>query len=389
MSKDLSWSAIQLSAARFSVDGERSNTKAPGSRSSPLAIAASTHPLTTCIACFDERSLAFHAVGYGRGSRKPAVVITSSGTAVSNLLPAVVEASQDFVPLLLLTADRPPELQDSGANQAINQVNHFGIFVRHFCSLPAATDTIPARMVLTTLDSAVYMATASPCGPVHINCPFREPLENSSRKWMLSCLQGLDFWMSSAEPFTSYIQLQHSFARNDAQGHMAQVLTMIHGANRGLLLIGALHTEDDIWAALLLAKQLLWPVIADVLSGLRLRKYLTSFSGFEENILFVDHLDHLLLSNSVKDWVQPDVIVQIGSRITSKRISQMLEDCFPCSYIMVDKHPSRHDPSHIITHRIQSTIAQFTDCLLKASAPPTSSKWSGFLRSLNMMVFVL
>ncbi|CAK9155711.1 unnamed protein product [Ilex paraguariensis] len=94
---------------------------APGSRSSPLAIAASTHPLTTCIACFDERSLAFHAVGYGRGSRKPAVVITSSGTAVSNLLPAVVEASQDFVPLLLLTADRPPELQDSGANQAINQ----------------------------------------------------------------------------------------------------------------------------------------------------------------------------------------------------------------------------------------------------------------------------
>lgn len=95
---------------------------APGSRSSPLAVAASTHPLITCIACYDERSLAFHALGYARGSHRPAVIITSSGTAVSNLLPAVVEASQDFVPVLLLTADRPPELQDAGANQAINQV---------------------------------------------------------------------------------------------------------------------------------------------------------------------------------------------------------------------------------------------------------------------------
>ncbi|MQL91064.1 hypothetical protein Taro_023669, partial [Colocasia esculenta] len=95
---------------------------APGSRSSPLAIAASAHPLTNCISCFDERSLSYHAVGYARGSQMPAVIITSSGTAVSNLLPAVVEASQDFVPTLLLTADRPPELQDAGANQAINQV---------------------------------------------------------------------------------------------------------------------------------------------------------------------------------------------------------------------------------------------------------------------------
>lgn len=95
---------------------------APGSRSSPLAVAASMHPLTTCISCFDERSLAFHALGYAKGSNKPAVIITSSGTAVSNLLPAVVEASQDFLPLLLLTADRPPELQDAGANQSINQI---------------------------------------------------------------------------------------------------------------------------------------------------------------------------------------------------------------------------------------------------------------------------
>ncbi|KAL2484725.1 Protein PHYLLO [Abeliophyllum distichum] len=357
---------------------------APGSRSSPLSVAASSHPLTTCIACIDERSLAFHALGYARGSKKPAVIITSSGTAVSNLLPAVVEASQDFVPLLLLTADRPPELHDVGANQAINQVNHFGSFVRHFFSLPAPIDDISARMVLTTIDSAVYMATLSPRGPVHINCHFREPLENSPQVWLRSCLEGLEFWMLNTEPFTSYIPLQHSMTCNNIYGHIAEVLKLIQGANRGLLLFGPIHNVDDIWAALLLAKHLMWPVAVDILSGLRLRKYFSSFLD-SKDILFIDQLDHLLLSDSFKDWLQVDVIVQIGSRITSKRISQMLEHSFPCPYILVDEHPSRHDPSHIVTHRIQSTITQFCDCLIKTCAPRISNKWRGFLRGLDMM----
>ncbi|XP_061990446.1 protein PHYLLO, chloroplastic isoform X1 [Rosa rugosa] len=359
---------------------------APGSRSSPLAVAASTHPLITCIVCYDERSLAFHAVGYARGSGKPAVVITSSGTAVSNLLPAVVEASQDFVPLILLTADRPAELQDAGANQAINQVNHFGSFARFFFSLPAPTDHISARMVLTTLDNAVHWATSSPCGPAHINCPFREPLEDSPRKWMLSCLNGLNHWMSNSEPFTKYIQVQHAHTSNDGCGGMSEILNVIKGTNKGLLLIGAIHSEDEMWAVLLLAKHLHWPVIADILSGLRLRKLLTSFPEVDNDLLFVDHLDHALLSDSVSKWINIDVIIQIGSRITSKRIAKMLEESFPCSYIMVDKHPFRHDPSHIVTHRVHSNIFEFADYILKAEFPHLSKEWSTYLQMINAMV---
>ncbi|KAI3719962.1 hypothetical protein L6452_20868 [Arctium lappa] len=359
---------------------------APGSRSSPLAVAASSHPMTSCIACFDERSLAFHAIGYARGSRKPAVVITSSGTAVSNLLPAVVEAYQDFLPLLLLTADRPPELLDAGANQAINQVNHFGSFVRHFFNLPAPTDNISARMVLTTFDSAVYHATSSPCGPVHINCPFREPLENTPKRWSHNCLKGLEFWVSSGDPFTNYIKARNSFAHNNHHGGVPDVLGIIQGAKRGLLLIGAIFKEDDIWAALFLAKHLRWPVVADILSGLRLRKYTTSLSKLNEDILFIDHLDHSLLCAEVRQWIKADVIVQIGSRITSKRVSQMLEDCFQCSYILVDNHPTRHDPSHIVTHRIQSPITEFTDCVLRSCTTHINPKWTSFLCSINMMV---
>ncbi|XP_004237229.1 protein PHYLLO, chloroplastic isoform X1 [Solanum lycopersicum] len=355
---------------------------APGSRSSPLAIAASTHPTTSCIACIDERSLAYHAAGFARSSHKPAVIITSSGTAVSNLHPAVVEASQEFVPLLLLTADRPPELQDVGANQAINQVNHFGPFVRHFLSLPVPSDDISARMVLTSIDSAVNIATSSPSGPVHINCPFREPLENSPRTWNPICLRGLDSWMSTSVPFTSYIRVQHSY-RCNYNTFMDEALEVINKASRGFLLLGAIHREDDIWAALLLAKHLSWPVVVDILSGLRLRKYFVPFPEFEDRILFIDHLDHMLLSDSIKDWMKVDVIIQIGSRITSKRVAQLLESCFPCSYILVDNHPSRHDPSHIVTHRIQCAIPQFADYLITACTPHTRRKWECLLQALN------
>ncbi|KAK9114479.1 hypothetical protein Syun_021276 [Stephania yunnanensis] len=356
------------------------------SRSSPLAIAAAVHPLTICVSCFDERSLAFHAVGFARGTQRPAVVITSSGTAVSNLLPAVVEASQDFVPLVLLTADRPPELQDAGSNQSINQVNHFGSFVRFFFNLPAPADDIPARMVLTTIDSAVYHATRAPIGPVHINCPFREPLEDSPIEWKLSCLKGLDLWFASSKPYTKYIRIQQSLAYDRIHGQINDVVELIRFAKKGILLIGSLHSEDEIWAAFLLIKHLSWPTATDILSGLRLRRAFGSLHEIANKFVFLDHLDHVLLSNSAKEVIKADVIVQIGSRMTSKRISQMLVECIPHSYIMVDKHPHRHDPSHIITHRVQSTITEFVGALMNVEFPKTSSKWSCFLQALSMMV---
>lgn len=359
---------------------------APGSRSSPLAVAASTHPHITCIACYDERSLAFHAVGYARGSHIPAVVITTSGTAVSNLFPAVVEASQDFVPLVLLTADRPSELHATGANQAINQVNHFGSYVRFFFNLPAPTDHITARMVLTTVDSAVHWATCSPCGPVHINCAFREPLENSPKTWMKSCLDKLDFWISSTQPFTKYIKVQSFYAHNGTYVLTAEVQKVIENSKRGLLVVGAIHREEEMWAALILAQHLSWPIVADILSGLRLRKLLTSYREYEKKFVFIDHFDHVLLCDAATQWAELDVVIQVGSKITSKRISQFLEHCFPCSYIMVDEHPCRHDPSHIVTHRIQCTISQFTGYLLKSTFPSTNSKWNNFLQVMNAVV---
>jgi len=183
--------------------------------------------------------------------------------------------------------------------------------VRFFFNLPPPTDQIPARMVLTTIDSAAYRATQVPFGPVHINCPFRDPLEDNPEEWTSMCLSGLDLWMSKTEPFTKYIRLYNLTAQYEDGYEVTEVLQIIQNAKKGLLLIGALHTEDEIWAALHLTKHLFWPVVADVLSGLRMRRVLSSFPEIDDRFLFIDHLDHALLSDSVKNWAQPDVVVQV------------------------------------------------------------------------------
>ena len=121
--------------------------------------------------------------------RLPAALITSSGTAVANLLPAVVEASQSNIPMLLITADRPSEMRDTGANQTIDQVKIFGGYTRWAIDVAPPDHEVPVRGLLTSADAAVRFATGTPAGPVHINCQFREPLAPAAADWPPSLLK--------------------------------------------------------------------------------------------------------------------------------------------------------------------------------------------------------
>ena len=147
---------------------------APGSRSTPLVAALAASERARSLIHFDERGTAFAALGHARATGRPAAWITTSGTAVANGLPAVVEASTDGVPMILLTADRPPELRQTGANQTIDQPDIFGDYVRWRFDLPAPDPAIDPAMVLTTVDQAAYRAARTPQGPVHLNLMFRE-----------------------------------------------------------------------------------------------------------------------------------------------------------------------------------------------------------------------
>jgi len=147
----------------------------PGSRSTPLVMAVAENPQAQHFVHFDERGSAYHALGYARATNEVAAVITTSGTAVANLLPAVCEANRDDVPLILLTADRPPELMDTEANQTMDQRQIFGQQVRLAIDLPCPTSEIGDDFLLSTVSRIVRVA-ADEKGPVHLNCRYRKPL---------------------------------------------------------------------------------------------------------------------------------------------------------------------------------------------------------------------
>src|SRR5574343_155457 len=168
------WSQTMI--AGFFAAGVTDAVISPGSRSTPLALAILRQPRLRCQVVVDERCAAFCALGIAKATRRPVIVLATSGTAPANWLPAVVEAGQSGVPLILISADRPPELQNCGANQTINQLGLFGSQIRA-CHAVGIPETGFDPGYLHRLPAQVCeQATWPHPGPVHLNQPFREPL---------------------------------------------------------------------------------------------------------------------------------------------------------------------------------------------------------------------
>lgn len=285
---------------------------APGSRSAPLALAAADHPQARTYVHFDERGLGFFALGLAQGAKKPVALIVTSGTAVGNLLPAVMEAHHSHTPLILLTADRPSELLDCGANQATDQVKIFSSFVRFQTTLD-----------LTTPEKAVRTKIAHSCtfsGPVHLNCPFREPFSTTPKT-------------AFGAPLST---------------HKPQLVAppQTTTAKRGLILIGKV---PEVAPILRLAERLAWPVFADILSQARL-------TPTPEQIR---HLD-----------LKPDLVLHFGERLTEKKVLQL-----DCPWMHVSPHPELQDPAGRVTTRFQSDIEPFCETFQASTEPGWLAQW--------------
>lgn len=313
----------------------------PGSRSTPLTLAAAENTRAHKRIFYDERGAAFHALGYGRARRMPAVLIATSGTAVANYLPAIIEASLDHVPLIVLTADRPPELRDTGANQTIDQIKIFGNYVRWFFDLPCPTGKIAPEMVLTTIDQACYRAVRGPAGPVHVNCQFREPLAPNQPEAVNGPGRSIAAWLKQEAPYTQYLHHEPQEKAGNSSGawHAA-----IRDAKHGLVVVGRLRSEAERKAVHTFTQKLGWPVFPDITSGLRLT---AGHPGL------VHYYDQLLLDDALTADLAPDLVLHLGGRFVSKRLLHFFQQQASLNYIHVAPFPERLDPGHLVKQRLE------------------------------------
>ncbi len=290
----------------------------PGSRSAPLAVAASQTAGLRVWTHVDERSAAFFALGLARASRRPAAIVCTSGTAAANFAPAVAESFFGRVPLVVLTADRPPEARDFGAGQTVFQPGIFGAHLRWFHEAPVPEpDALLLREIRVLAARAVAMAAGRPAGPVHLNLPFRPPLHPEPvHAQALERIAEADplAWTGRDGAFARFhpARLEPDPAAVDA------LAAAIRTSERGAVVAGPLDAEPALADALCrLARAAGWPVLADGLSGLR--------SGdLVKDAPLIAHHDALLRDAPLAEALLPDTVLRLGDTPTSKATRQWL-----------------------------------------------------------------
>jgi len=355
------WSARWI-LERCVRHGVRDVVLCPGSRSTPLAVAAAELQGLNLTIHYDERGAGFYALGLARASERPVIWMTTSGTAVANGLPAVVEASQSRIPLLLLTADRPAELRGCGANQAIDQVQMFGSHSRYFKDLSMSNPDMTQGWYEGEVDRALQ-ASRQPGnqGPVHLNLMIREPLLAEDR-----------------EPQTSN-SLTAQSATDDlddapelsglSEARFTALEDSVVNVKQGLLVVGGLRGREEKAAVRQFVQALGWPCVTDVDSGLRFAEDLPT------QIL---HLDLLLKNENVR-WAQPETVLWIGGPLVSRSVLEWLGREQRSPLIRVSSNVLHQDPLHrardfYVTSLVRD-LPRLTECSPVGATSDWTAKW--------------
>lgn len=314
----------------------------PGSRSTPLALALSRDGRVRLHVHLDERSSAFFALGLAKFLGQPVAVACTSGTAAAELWPAVVEASQSRVPLLLLTADRPPRLRGTGANQTIDQVELFGRFARGYMEMVVPADAEDVAAWRTGGRDALAATRTGMAGPVQVNCPFEEPLMPS------------DAPSSTRAPVSPTPPTDEMEEPDD--GTIEALAAAVDG-RRGVVVLGASARAESGEAGSSLGAALGWPVIAEPASLAR-RPGRALGAG------------QALLGSA--RWLAahpPEVVVQVGAFPTTRAAQTFAAGA--ADLVVIDAHHLEPDPAGRATLRIRRDI----EGLDLPSPSPTPGEW--------------
>lgn len=327
--------------------GVRDVAIAPGGRSTPLAIALAREARLRARVITDERDAAFFALGAAIASGRPAAVACTSGTAAANFAPAVVEAFWAGVPLLVLTADRPPELRDCGAAQTIRQPQLFGRHVKWETELLTPGGDVPdeahARAVACR---AVAIARREPAGPVHLNLPFREPLVGAG-DWSFGRARD-----AAGTPFTAVTE-----PRLHADDAAVAGFAAAAPGRRGLIVCGPQLPAAAIDAVAALAAALDWPILADPLSGMR--------HGAHDRSRLVDTHDVLLRDAAFCREHAPEFVLRLGAQPTSKPLNRFLASC-GATQVLVTPALLWPDPDFVVTQVVAGEVADFCARVVRA-----------------------
>ncbi len=322
----------------------------PGSRSTALTMALTRHPGFEAIPVLDERSAAFFALGLAKRSWQPVILVCTSGTAGANYFPAVIEARESAVPLIIVTADRPPELRECRSSQTIDQQKLFGGYVNFYHELSVPEAALPAlRYLRQMLVHATERSLFPVAGPVHLNMPFRDPLAPiaDGRAEKLEGKIGEEFFAEVSWAFRS----------------VAKITSASRLRGRGLIIAGQTQPKDATLYAEAVGKivgKLGWPVLADPLSGLR---------GFTEAVPgLVTVYDVVARSPKWREVLVPERILCLEDWPISKPLRQWLEPLDVATTI-VSLRGQNPDALHARTNLVRGTVEDFAEALPKETPP--------------------
>lgn len=340
----------------LSLTGVTEAVICPGSRSTPLAILAAAHPDINVHVHVDERSAGYFALGIAKAKREPVALICTSGTAAANFYPAVVEAHYSRIPLIVLTADRPHELREVGAPQAIDQQFLFGNFVKYFTdsALPDAHPDMLAY-IRSVASRAAGEASRAPNGPVHINFPLREPL-----------MPNLD-----ADPFQRtergrHVSVSNATAAAD-QKELEAVLALISDTEEGVIVCGELPNEEAKRDILSLAEMTGYPILADPLSNLR--------NGTHSKKSVIAAFDSLLRDEELKASLMPKLVIRFGPMPVSKPLFQLLKQNPEIGQIVVDPDGGWRDPTQRSSWMMHCSEREFAEAAAASICEKRAGRW--------------
>ncbi len=364
----------------------------PGSRSGPLVLASRSLPGINTRVHLDERCAAFFALGYGRTHLAPAAVITTSGTAVANLLPAVVEADMSDVPMVLITADRPPRLRGADANQTITQPGIFGDRVRFEADLPvpspAGLEGRHPNSLREIARRAAEHAVGPPGGPVHLNVPFDKPLEPASPKGLDLAApgdeRGLDLAAAAAAAVADRGAAPDGSWRRRSEGRRrgrdqeAMLAGRLQLARRPLLVAGPSADpglDGPAIARFAVARGV--PTFADSLSGARFDP--AGGAACPSPLLGAYH--HYLRCPAVIERYAPDLIIRVGRTPTSAALGSALADWSESIQVVIDDGAHRKDHQGLADHYLRASAGAMLDSLAGSAdpydvRPPVATSWT-------------